>query len=150
MCGMRVARANLVWLGVGLIAGLILAGAMGVVVVQLMIPWEDVCAVLVPAQKLMESGSSLLTQLQDWLTQAEEFLVSMGDGEEVGEAKTGLAGLLDKAKGITGDIRDIVVDVVTLPLQALIDLARVVLNEVEASVDAAQKTISSIDVSRCN
>ena len=140
-----------IWLGLGAVGGFILAAAIGVVVVNLIIPWEDVCAVLGPAQTLAEAGSKLLTQLQDWLTKAESFLTTIGSTEEAaGEAKTGLAGLIDKAKEVTGDVAAAAIDIVTLPLEALIALAKVVLGEVQASVDAARNVIASIDAARCS
>ena len=140
-----------IWLGLGAVGGFILAAAIGVVVVNLIIPWEDVCAVLGPAQTLAEAGSKLLSQLQDWLTKAESFLTTIGSTEEAaGEAKTGLAGLLDKAKEVAGDVTEAAIDIVTLPLEALIALAKVVLGEVQASVDAARNVIASIDAARCS
>ena len=128
-----------------------MAGAAGVMVVNLIIPWEDVCAVLGPAQALAESGSRLLAQLQDWLTDAESFLTTVSTtDEEAVEARTGLAGLLDKAKDVTGDVGATLVDILTMPLQALITLAKVVLSSVQDSVDAARNVIASIDAARCN
>lgn len=145
------ARVNrLVWLGLGAVGGFVLAAAIGVVVVNVMIPWEDVCAVLGPAQTLAETGSKLLTQLQNWLTNAESFLTTIGSDEEVGEARTGLAGLIDKAKEVTSDVEAAVVDVLTTPLQALIALAQIVLSAVQSSVEAAQNVIASVDAARCS
>lgn len=145
------ARVNrLVWLGAGIVGGFILASAVGVMVVNVIIPWEDVCAVLGPAQTLAETGSRLLTQLQDWLTNAENFLTTIGSDEEVGEARTGLAGLIDRAKEVTSDVEAAVVDVLTMPLQALIALAKVVLSAVQSSVEAAQNVMASIDAARCS
>ena len=139
-----------VWLGLGVIAGFLVAGVVGVVVVNIAIPWEDVCAVLGPAQTLAESGSSLLAQLQEWLIKAEGFLATMGSAEEVAEAKSGLAGLIDKAKDVVGEIQDALVDIVVAPLQALIVVAKAVLNSVQDAVDAAQRVVASVDASRCN
>ncbi len=138
------------WLGLGAVGGFVLAAAIGVVAVNVMIPWEDVCAVLGPAQTLAETGSRLLTQLQDWLTNAESFLTTIGSDEEVGEARTGLAGLIDKAKEVTSDVEAAVVDILTMPLQALIALAKVVLSAVQSSVEAAQNVMASIDAARCS
>ena len=137
------------WLGLGIVVGFLVAGAVGVVVVNIVIPWEDVCAVLGPAQSLAESGSSLLAQLQEWLTKAEGFLATMGSAEEVAETKSGLAGLIDKAKDVVGDIQNVLVDIVVEPLQALIVLAKAVLASVQDAVDAAQRVIASVDASRC-
>ena len=77
-------------------------------------------------------------------------LATLGSGEqEAAEAKTGLAGLLEQAKDITGDVESAVVGIVTMPLPALIDLAQVVLSHVQVSVDAAQNVIASVDAARC-
>ena len=141
---------RLVWLGLGVVGGLVLASAIGVMVVNVIIPWEDVCAVLGPAQTLAEAGSRLLTQLQGWLTNAESFLTTIGSDEEVGEARTGLAGLIDQAKEVTSDMEAAIADVLTMPLQALIALAKVVLSAVQSSVEAAQNVMASIDAARCN
>ena len=103
-----------------------------------------------PAQTLAEAGSRLLTQLQGWLTNAESFLTTIGSDEEVGEARTGLAGLIDQAKEVTSDMEAAIADVLTMPLQALIALAKVVLSAVQSSVEAAQNVMASIDAARCN
>ena len=142
--------SKFLWLGLGVVGGFALAGAVGVMVVNLLIPWEDVCAVVGPAQRVAETGSTLVAQLQDWLDRAEGFLATMSSAEEAGETKAGLAGLLDKAKGVTGEVKDAVVDLVELPLRALIDLARIVLGDVQAAVDAARDVIASVDTARCN
>ncbi len=140
-----------VWLGLGAVGGFIVAAAIGFVVVNVMIPWEDVCAVLVPAQVLADTGSRLMIQLQEWLTTAENFLATLGGSEEeAGEVKTGLAGLLDKAKEVTGEVTAAVTRVLVLPLQALIELAKVVLGQVQESVDAARNVMAGIDAARCN
>lgn len=139
-----------VWLGLGAVGGFVLAGAVGVMVVDLVIPWEDVCAVLGPAQGVAETGSTLLVQLQDWLTRAESLLATMSSAEEAAGTRTGLAGLLDKATGVTGELKAAVVDLVAMPLRALIDLAKVLLGEVQAAVDAARDVIASVDAARCD
>ena len=130
--------------------GFAAAGVVGVLVVNIAIPWEDVCAVLGPAQTLSEAGSSLLAQLQEWLAKAESFLATMGSAEDIAETRSGLGGLIDKAKDVVGDIQSALVDIVVAPLELLIVLAKSVLGSVQEAVDAAQRVIASIDASRCN
>ena len=138
------------WLGLGVVGGFVLAGVVGVVAVDLIVPWEEVCAVVGPTQQLAETGSKLLTQLEDWLLRAESFLTTVSPEEEAGETRTGLAGVVDKARQITGGAADAAVDLVTLPLRALIDLAKIMLVEVQAVVDAARNVLASVDAARCD
>lgn len=142
--------SRVVWVGAGLLAGLAVAAAVGIVTVNVLIPWEDICAALDPAQALAEVGSRLLVQLQEWLSLAEGLVNNLGPEErEADEAKSGLAGLLEQAKDIAGDAGSGVVDIVAVPLRALIDLAQVVLTSVQAAVDAARDVMASVDAARC-
>ena len=138
-----------VWFVMGIFAGIVLAAATGVMVINLLIPWEEVCAVVGPAQRVAETGAKLLTDLQDWLTKAESFLET-ATPEETAEARTGLSGILDKAGGIASGATRAVADIVTAPLQGLIALSKAVLSEVQAAVDAARDVLSSVDEARCS
>ena len=69
----RGANENGKWVALGVVIGLIAAGSAGVVVVNLLIPWEDICAALGPAQIMAETGSTLITELLAWLDKARVF-----------------------------------------------------------------------------
>ena len=143
---------NKLWMGiaVGLVAGLLIAGAAGVVVVNVIVPWEDVCAVLAASRVVVEAGSSLISQLIEWLEAADAFLVAAPAAESAPSgAATGLSGLLDQARTVTSNVQETAVNLVTLPLRALIEIAQAVLSAVQESVDAAQSVIESVDSARC-
>ena len=143
---------NKLWIGivVGVLVGLLIAGGTGVVVVNLIIPWEDVRAVLAASHVVVEAGSSLISQLIEWLDAADAYLVAAPAAESApSEAATGLSGLLDQAKSVTSSVQETAVNLVTLPLRALIEIAQVVLSAVQESVDAAQRVIESVDAARC-
>ena len=147
----RVSNSRL-WIGmaVGAVAGLLIAGATGVVVVNLIIPWEDVCAVLGASHVVVEAGSSLISQLIEWLDEADAFLEAAPSAESAPSGTaTGLSGLLDQAKSVTSSVQETAVNLVTLPLRALIEIAQAVLLAVQESVDAAQSVIESVDSARC-
>ena len=119
-------------------------------VVNLIIPWEDVCAVLAASHVVVDAGSSLISQLIEWLDAADTYLVAAPSAESApAEAATGLSGLLDQAKALTSSVQETAVNLVTLPLRALIEIARAVLSAVQESVDAAQGVIESVDAARC-
>ena len=137
-------------LGIGAVAGLMIAGATGVLVINLLIPWEDVCLALSASHAVVETGSNLISQLIEWLDAAAEFLVAAPEGEQdTGEAARGLAGLLDQAKSVTNSVQETAINLITMPLRALIDIARAVLSAVQESVDAAKGVIESVDAARC-
>ena len=137
------------WLGLGIFLGIGIAAAVGVVVVDLLIPWEDVCVVLGPAQRLAEIGTGLIADLQAWLAKAESLLQAGLSNEASEEARSGLGGLLDRAGEIASDVRDGAVDIVTAPLRALIDLGQDLLSAVHEAVDAARSVAASIEEARC-
>ncbi len=83
------------------------------------------------------------------LHSAEEFISSGGSPAQGSEVREGLGGLLDRAKGEVQSATNVVVDVVTAPLQLLIDAAQVVLEAVQSVVDATRESLDSIDQSRC-
>ena len=132
----------------GVVVGLIIAIAVGLWVINLIIPWEDVCLVLGPAKTLAETGSALITELQAWLSAAENFLNATPAAESA-DAPTGLGSLLEKARDVAGGVGEGIVDVLTVPLRVLIDLAQAALSAVKAAVDAARDVISSVDSARC-
>ena len=138
------------WIGLGAVAGIVLAGGFAIVMIQILIPWEAICATVAPAQEIARLGSILITELQAWLIKAEEFLNVGGPSEQATEVRQGLRGLLDRATGEMQTATGVVVDVVTAPLRLLIDTAQIVLEAVQAVVDAARDSLESIDQSRCN
>jgi hypothetical protein len=140
--------SNIVWLIAGGIAGLVLAAAIGVVAVNLILPWDDICATFPHLQRVAEVGSKLLVNLQAWLTQAQDFL-SLRPLTSTEEARTGLSGLLDQAADVGVNVARTTLNVVTAPLQALIALTKEVLAAVQAAVDAARDAIDAIDAARC-
>ena len=139
---------SLLLVGLGLLTGLVLAAAIGFIAIEVLLPWEDICAVVGPAQKVVETGSALLADLDAWLARAESFL-STSPPEEATEARKGLGGLVDKAAEVAAGAAGVAVDVMTAPLEALIDLAQLLLGAVQAEVDAARDLLASIDQSRC-
>ena len=137
------------WTGLGMAIGVILAGGFAIVMIQILIPWEAICATVAPSQEVVRLGSLLITELQAWLLKAEEFMSSGGSPAQGTEVREGLGGLLDRARGEVQTATSVVVDVVTAPLQLLIDAAQVALDAVQGVVDAARESLDSIDQSRC-
>ena len=138
------------WIGLGAAAGVVLAGGFAVVIIQILIPWEAICATVAPSQEVVRLGSVLITEIQSWLVKAEEFLSMGGSSGQATEVREGLGGLLDRAKGEVQAATNIAVDVVAAPLRLLIDAAQVVLEAIKGVVDAARDSLESIDQSRCN
>ena len=137
------------WTGLGVLVGVILAGGFAIVIIQILIPWEAICATVAPALEVVRLGSALISELQAWLLKAEEFIDSGGSPAQGSEVREGLGGLLDRAKGEVQTATNVVVDVVTTPLQLLVDAAQVVLEAVQSVVDATRESLDSIDQSRC-
>ena len=138
------------WTGLGVVIGVILAGGFAIALIQILIPWEAICATVVPSQEVVRLGSLLIAELQAWLLKAEEFISSGGSPAQGTEVREGLGGLLDRVKGEVQTATSVVVDVVTAPLRLLIDAAQVVLEAVQGVVDAARESLESIDQSRCS
>ena len=138
------------WAGLGMLVGVILAGGFAIVIVQILIPWEAICATVAPSQEVVRLGSLLIAELQAWLLKAEEFIGSGGSPAQGTEVREGLGGLLDRAKGEVQAATNVIVDVVTAPLRLLIDAAQVILDAVQGVVDAARESLDSIDQSRCS
>ena len=130
-------------MGIGIAAGVV------AVIIDMLIPWEDICPVLGPAQKLAEFGSGLIADLQAWLAKAESLLEAGSSSEASEEARAGLGGILDRAGEIASDVRDRAVDIVIAPLRALIDLAQDLLGSVRETVDAARDVMASIEDVGC-
>ena len=133
----------------GAVAGVGLAIGIGVLVIEILLPWEEVCAVLPAAQKVVEIGGQLLTDLQAWLVKAEEFLRIGASEQTASEVRSGFSGLLDRAKEITGDAVEPVVSFVTAPLRTLIDLAQNLISNIQSAVAASEDVIGSIDATKC-
>ena len=133
----------------GAVAGVGLAIGIGILVIEILIPWEEVCAVLPPALKVVEIGGQLLTDLQAWLVKAEEFLSFGASEQAASEIRSGFGGLLDRAREITGDAVESVVSFVTAPLRTLIDLAQNLIGGIQSTVAASEEIIASIDATKC-
>ena len=131
--------------------GTALGLAIGIVilVIDTLLPWEQVCAVLPPAQKVVEIGGPLLTDLQAWLAKAEEFLSTGASEQAASEVKSNFGGLLDRAEEITGDVVESVISFVTAPLRTLIDLAQNLISNRQSAVAASEDIIASIDATKC-
>ena len=136
------------YVGLGALLGAVAIGGVGFYVVQLMIPWEAICATVAPSQRIVETGGALIADMRAWLDAAEAAL-STGDPAEAEQAKSGLGGLLDRAKEQAVETGGSLLDVATAPLRALIDLAQVVLAAVSEAVDAATAALDAIDSTRC-
>ena len=137
-----------VGLFIGVVVGLIGAAAIGVLVVNLILPWEDICAAIGPMQQVAESGSRLITDLQSWLTQVQD-LLSQRPSASGEEARSGLSGLLDRATDVAGDVASTALDIMTAPLEALIALAQATLAATQDAVDAARNAVAAVDQARC-
>ena len=133
---------------VGFFAAALLAVGTGVLVVNLLLPWEEICATIGPLQVMAREGQKVITALVEWLEQAEGLLAATVDvPSNLGGA---LSGILDRAGQVTGDALSTALDVLTAPLQALIDLAKATLLAVGQAVEAAENTLASVDQARCN
>ena len=139
------AGRDITFASIGVFGGVLLAAAIGVIVVNIILPWEDICAVLGPAQELTRAGSELIDDLRAWLAQAERFLAADAPSD-AGARPDGLGGLLDRARDVT---ETVIAPALTAPLRALIDVVDGVLLAVQAAVDAARDVASAIDSSRC-
>ena len=138
------------WMGLGAVAGIVLAGGFAIVIIQILIPWEAICATVAPSQEVVRLGSMLINELQAWLVIAEEFLSVSDSTAQPTEIREGLGGILDRAKGELQTTANVAVDVFASPLRLLIDVAQTLLEAVQAVVDAARDSLESIDQSRCN
>ncbi len=141
-------RGLLIGGGGGLVLGIMVAASAGLVILNIIIPWEDICAAVTPMQRIVATGSDLLTALHAWLSQAGEWL-ALRPGDAPAEAKEGLGGLLDAAKGIAGSTVGHALDVLTAPLRALVAVAAQVIEAVQAAVDAARDALAAVDEARC-
>lgn len=123
--------------------GLIAAGGVAVYVVQIIIPWEAVCAAATASQGVLEAGSTLIDEIESWIVKSKELLAS-GSTDQTTQASSTLGGLVSRAQGIT----DVALDVVAAPLRTLIDSAQVLLATVQAAVDSAREAIAAVE-GRC-
>ena len=138
------------WLTLGVVLGIGISVAVVVAIIDMLIPWDEICPVLAPAQRLAEAGSILIVELEAWLAKAESLLQSGESSEASEETRTGLGGILDSAGDIIGDVRDTTVDIVTAPLRALVDLAQDTLNSIQESVDAALYVVATAEELGCD
>ena len=137
------------WMGLGVLIGAIAVGGIAIVVVQIIIPWDVICATIAPTQRVVETGSALIAELRAWLDAAESALSAGSSPEQTAQAREGLGGLLDKAKGTAVDVASAAANVATAPLRALIDIAQALLGAVQETVDAARDSLASIDRTQC-
>ena len=138
-----------IWLTLGILLGIGISAAVVAAIIDMLIPWDEICPVLAPAQRLAEAGTGLIAELEAWLAKAESFLQTGESSEVSEEARTGLGGILDRAGDIVGDVRDTAVDIVTAPLRALIDLAQGLLSSIQETVDAALDVIAVVEELGC-
>ena len=109
----RTSTNSKLWIGlvIGAVVGVLIAGAAGVVVINLMIPWEDVCLAVGASHTLVEAGSNLIAKLIEWLDEADAFLAAAPAADSAPtEAGQGLSGLLDQAKTVTGSVQEVAVN----------------------------------------
>ena len=135
--------------GLGGVAALVLIGGIAVYVINIIIPWEAICATLGPMQTLSTQASALLGELRTWLGGAEALLASASTADVPDEMSSGLGGLIDRAADIASDASSSVLNVVTAPLRGLIAAAEGVVAAVQAVLDSVTDAIASIDASRC-
>ena len=122
---------------------MIATGGVAIYVVQIIIPWEAICAAAAASQNVLDTGSALIGAIETWLAKAEELLAT-DSSDEAGQAATGLSGLVSRAQGVT----NVAIDVVAAPLRTLIDSAQVLLAAVLAAVDSAKEALASVE-GRC-
>lgn len=143
----RRRRVNRIgWTALGIVIGLFVAAGLGVIVIQIVIPWEAICATVAPTQELVRVSNALISELQSWLAQAEEFLSAGGSTPD----RQGLGGLIGRAQEVAQPATSAVIDIVTAPLRTLIDAAQAVLASVQSVLDAANSSLASIDQAQCN
>ena len=137
------------WLMLGVLLGIGISVAVVAAIIDMLIPWDEVCPVLAPAQRLAEAGSGLIAELEAWLAKAESLLQSGESSEASEEARSGLGGILDRAGDMVGDVQETAVDIVTAPLRALIDLAQDTLSSIQETVDAALDVTATAEELGC-
>ena len=134
--------------GLGVALGVVLAASVGLVVVDLLVPWEDICLVVGPAQEVAVAGTALLSELDAWLTAAEEFL-TVSPPSDGSEARSGLSGLVNRVAQVAGETAaTTAANILTAPFM-LIDVTQAMVAAVQAVVDAANNVLSTIDTARC-
>ncbi len=137
---------------VGSAAGFLLAALVGagvvLVVINVLIPWEEICAAVGPMQTAAREGRQLIATLTEWLERAEGFLAIATDAPS--ELGGSLSGILDRVGEIAGGAASLGLDILTAPLEALIDVAKSALGATEGAVKAAENVLASVDESRCN
>ena len=135
--------------GLGVALGVVLAASVGLVVVDLLVPWEDICLVVGPAQEVAVAGTALLSELDAWLTAAEEFL-TVSPPSDGSEARSGLSGLVNRVAQVAGETAaTTAANILTAPFRVLIDVTQAMVAAVQAVVDAANNVLSTIDTARC-
>ena len=137
------------WMGLGALGGVVLAGGFAVYIINILIPWEAICATVAPSQELVRIGGSLIMELEAWLASAQAFLAAGEPEAQAQEVRQGLGGALDRAQSQLQAGASVVVNATIEPLRLLIEAAQLVLREIRAVVEAAQTSLDSIDQARC-
>ena len=136
------------WMGLGALIGAVAIGGVAIVIVQIIIPWDVICATIAPTQRLVEAGGALIAELRSWLDAAEAALSAGATEEQTTQAREGLGGLIDRARDQALDVASSAANVVAAPLRALIDIAQALLAVAQEAVDAALESLASIE-GRC-
>ena len=109
------------------------------------------CDVVESAQSVVDTGVPLVSDLQDWVNTAEGLLNTVNSMTDTSqETRSGLGSLLDKAESVATGAAGAALDVVTAPIQTLIDMAKVALVVVQKAINAAQSVISHVDANVCS
>ena len=137
------------WIGLGALIGAIAVGGFAVIIVQIIIPWDVICATVAPSLRVIETGGTLIAELRSWLDAAEAALSAGPSEDQTTQAREGLGGLLDRAREGALDAASGAVDIAAAPLRALIDIAQALLTVAQDAVDAARESLDAIDRTKC-
>lgn len=137
------------WIGLGALIGAVAVGGVAVIIVQIIIPWDAICATVAPAQRVVETGGALIAELRAWLDAAEAALSAGGSPDQTATAREGLGGLLDRARDTAATTTGAAVDVMIAPIRALVSLAVSVLGAIEETVESARASLEAIDQTQC-
>ena len=136
------------WVGLGALIGAVAIGGVAVIIVQIIIPWDAICATVAPAQRVVDTGGALIAELRAWLAAADAALAA-DSTEQTATAREGLGGLLDRARDTATATAGAAVDVMTAPIRVLVSLAFVVVSAVEEAVESARASLAAIDQTQC-
>ena len=137
------------WIGLGALIGAVAIGGIAIVIVQIIIPWDVICATVAPSLRMIETGGALIAELRSWLDAAEAALSAGPSEEQTAQAREGLGGLLDRAREGALDAASAAANVAAAPLRGLIDIAQALLAVAQDAVDAARESLDAIDRTQC-